>query len=119
MYKLEELKNNIPLLNAVEWDLNPAVAVGRHLEWGAGWACDNYTARGSVDESVYFAISTWERPVTVVLVKRKGFEMEELASFSLPKQIEERFLNSVGHKNGLFELDTEVKQWLKGELNVH
>ncbi len=119
MYKIEELKNNMALLNSVEWDLNPAVAVGRHLEWGAGWACENYTARGSVDESVYFAISTWERPVTVILVKRRGFDMEELASFVLPKQIEERFLVSVGNKNGLYELDSEVKRWLKAELNIN
>ncbi len=119
MYKLEELKKNISLLNDVEWDLNPAVAVGRHLEWGAGWACDNYTARGSVDQSVYFAISTWERPVTVVLVKRIGFEMEELAQFTLPKQIQARFLKSIGNKNGMYELDLDVKQWLKGELEVN
>ena len=119
MYKIEELKKNISLLNDVEWDLNPAVAVGRHLEWGAGWACDNYTARGSVDQSVYFAISTWERPVTVYLVKRTGFEMEELAKFILPKQIETRFLKSIGNKNGMYELDLDVKQWLKGELDVN
>ncbi len=119
MYKLEELKKNISLLNSVEWDLDPAVAVGRHLEWGAGWACDKYTARSSVDESVYFTISTWDRPVQVVLVKRRGFEMEELAKFTLPKQIETRFLESVGHKNGLYELDSEVKQWLQGQLNIN
>lgn len=118
MYKLDELKKNTNLLNAVEWDLNPAVAVGRHLEWGAGWACDKYNARGSGDESVYFTISTWERPAKVVLVRRKGFDMEELAAFNLPGEIESRFLDSVGHKNGLFELDRDVTQWLKKKLEL-
>ncbi len=119
MYKMNELKKNINLLNAVEWDLDPAVAVGRHLEWGAGWACDDYTARGSRDESIYFAISTWERPARVVLIKRTGFDMEELAIYNLPPAIEEKFLDSVGHKNGMFVLDTNVKKWLKNKLDVN
>ncbi len=119
MYNMNELKKNINLLNEVEWDLNPAVAVGRHLEWGAGWACDNYTARGSVDESVYFAISTWDTPTRVVLIKRTGFDMEELAIYDLPPQMEADFLKSVGHKNGMYELDENVKKWLKGKLDVH
>ena len=119
MYNMNELKKNINLLNDVEWDLNPAVAVGRHLEWGAGWACDNYIARGSSDESVYFAISTWDTPTKVVLIKRTGFEMEELAMYDLPPQIESVFLDSVGHKNGMYELDEHVKKWLKGKLDVN
>lgn len=119
MLKIEELKKNLSLLNSVEWDLNPAVAVGRHLEWGAGWACDEYRARGSRDKSIYFAISTWENPPVIVLVKRHGFDMEELARLRMPTQLEKKFLDSIGHHKGIYELDVEVKTWLKNKLNVH
>lgn len=118
MIRFEELKNNNPILNAVEWDLNPATAVGRHLEWGAGWAEDEYRGRGSIDESVYFAITTWENPPVIVLVKRIGFDMEELARFRMPAELE-KFLDSIGYHKGIYELDTEIKNWLKTTLNSH
>jgi hypothetical protein len=119
MYKLEELKNNIKLINAVEWDLNPAVAVGRHLEWGAGWTCDRFRSIKSGNESVYFAVSTWDRPAKVVLIKRTGFDMEELAEIKLPEPVEAKFLDSIGNKNGVYELDKDIKKWLKDKLDVH
>jgi hypothetical protein len=119
MIRFEELKNNNPILNAVEWDLNPATAVGRHLEWGAGWAEDQYRGRGSIDESVYFAITTWEDPPVIVLVKRIGFDMEELARFRMPAELEKKFLDSIGYHKGIYELDTEIKTWLKTTLNSH
>lgn len=119
MIRFEELKNNNPILNAVEWDLNPATAVGRHLEWGAGWAEDEYRGRGSIDESVYFAITTWENPPVIVLVKRIGFDMEELARFRMPVELEKKFLDSIGYHKGIYELDTEIKNWLKTTLNSH
>ena len=119
MIKFEDLKNNLPLLNAVEWDLNPAVAVGRHLEWGAGWTTDEYRARGSADESVYFAISTWETPPMVVLVRRNGFDMEELARFRMPANLEKKFLDSIAFHKGIYELDAEIKNWLRTTLNSH
>lgn len=119
MIRFEELKKNIPLLNRVEWDLNPATAVGRHLEWGAGWAVDEYRARGSMDESVYFAITTWENPPLIVLVRRTGFDMEELARFRMPAELEKKFLDSIGYHKGIYELDAEIKYWLKTSLNSH
>jgi hypothetical protein len=119
MLKIDDLKKNIPLLNAVEWDLNPAVAVGRHLEWGAGWSVDGYRARGSHDESIYFAVSTWDTHPYIVLVKRNGFDMEELSRFRMPAELEKKFLDSVGYHKGIYELDTEIKNWLKTTLNSH
>ena len=119
MFTINDLKKNIHLLNAVEWDLNPATAVGRHLEWGAGWAVDEYRARGSRDESVYFVVNTWEKDPYIVLVRRKGFDMEELARFRMPAQLEKKFLDSIGYHKGIYELDTEIKTWLKDRLNSH
>ncbi len=119
MIQFEELKNNISILNTVEWDLNPATAVGRHLEWGAGWAEDEYRSRGSVNESVYFAITTWESPPVIVLVKRTGFDMEELARFRMPVELEKKFLDSIGYHKGIYEPDTEIKKWLKTTLYSH
>ena len=118
MKKIDELSRNIELLNTVEWDLDPAVAVGRHLEWGAGWACDDYSVFGSGDESVYFAVSTWKENPVVVLVRRRGFEYEELAEFNLPYDLQLEFLKSTGYNKGVFKLDDNVKRWLKSSLNV-
>lgn len=119
MLNINELKNNINLLNSVEWDLNPAVAVGRHLEWGAGWAVDEYRSRGSQDESIYFVINTWEKHPYIVLIKRHGFDMEELARFRMPSKLEKKFLDSIGYHKGIYELDTEIKTWLKNTLYSH
>ena len=119
MISIDDIKKDINLLNSVEWDLNPAVAVGRHLEWGAGWACDDYRARGSMDESIYFAVSTWDDPPMVVLVKRNGFDSEELARFRLPIHIEKNFLESIGYHKGIYGIDDEIKIWLMSKLNIH
>jgi hypothetical protein len=119
MLNFEDLKHNVKLLNTVEWDLNPATAVGRHLEWGAGWAVDDYRSRGSVDESVYFQISTWEEPPYIVLIKRHGFDMEELARFRMPQALEKKFLDSIGYHKGIYELNTEIKNWLRSTLYSH
>ena len=118
MKRLEDLQKDITLINSVDWDLDPAVAVGRHLEWGAGWADDKYRARGSSDQSIYFTISTWESPPVVVLVKRDGFEREEVASFRLPQAMEEEFLKSVGYHKGVYGIDGKIKAWIKKKLNA-
>ena len=119
MLNINDLKKNTNLLNSVEWDLNPAVAVGRHLEWGAGWYEDDHRAWRSQDESVYFVINTWEKHPYVVLVKRHGFDMEELARFRMPTQLEKKFLDSIGYHKGIYELDAETKKWLKNTLYSH
>ena len=118
MKRLEDLKNDTPLMNTVDWNLNPAVAVGRHLEWGAGWYCDEHRGRGSDDESTYFAINTWGEYPVILLVHRKGFDMEELASFRMPATMEKAFLKSINNHRGIYELDPNIKHWLKTQLNA-
>ena len=118
MKQLKDLKNDIPLINAVDWNLDPAVAVGRHLEWGAGWYCDEHRGRGSDDESTYFVINTWGEFPVIILVHRKGFDMEELATFRMPAKMEQTFLKSINNHRGIYELDPNIKLWLKSQLNA-
>lgn len=118
MKRLEELKKDISLINDVEWNMNPATAVGRHLEWGAGWYCDEHRGRGSQDESTYFQVNTWGEHPVIILVHRKGFDMEELATFRMPLALEQAFMKSINNHRGIYELDPNIKSWLKGQLNV-
>jgi len=118
MKRLEELKKDISLLNSVDWNMNPAVAVGRHLEWGAGWYYDERRGRGSEDESTYFTINTWGEYPVIILVHRKGFDMEELATFRMPSNMEKAFMKSISNHRGIYELDPNIKSWLKGQLNI-
>ena len=118
MKRLDDLKDDISLINTVDWNLNPAVAVGRHLEWGAGWYCDGQRGRGSEDESTYFAVNTWGDYPVIILVYRRGFDMEELATFRMPAAMEVAFMKSIGNKRGIYELDPNIKVWLKGQLNA-
>lgn len=119
MKHLEDLKKDISLINTVDWNLNPAVAVGRHLEWGAGWFQDDQQRGLASDEvSTYFAINTWGDYPVIVLIQRRGFDMEEIASFRMPAAMEKAFMESIGHHRGVYELDPNIKMWLKGQLNV-
>ena len=119
MKGLEDLIKDINLIDSIDWDLDPAVAVGRHLEWGAGWATNDARPDGSSEVSVYFAVNTWEDPPVIVLIKRVGFDMEELASFRMPEDIETRFLKSVGYHKAMYGIEGEIKNWLINKFKIH
>jgi hypothetical protein len=48
------------------------------------------------------------------LIKRNSDEAKELAAFELPA----RFEKDVCELKGLYALEEDVKDWLKGELGV-
>ncbi|MBF0467290.1 MAG: hypothetical protein HQK61_00140 [Desulfamplus sp.] len=113
--RLKDIKNNLNIVNAVDWDMTPEEAIALHLEWGQLRGQAYY--RDHNNETVYFAINTWKKPPIVTLIKRKGFDSEELSTFRMPKKIENKFIESHGKHKGVFAVDGEVREWLKKELD--
>jgi len=116
MMTLEHLHNNNDLLNAIDWDMTPEEAVRLYLEWGNNWAGGNYVIRSNSDVSHYFVVDTWEETPVIYLIRRNSEDATELARIEMPRDLQERFLESVGHNKGVYSIEGEVKQWLTREL---
>lgn len=114
--KLHEIKNDYNLLNSVNWEMTPEEAIALHLEWGQLRSQAYYNS--SSDETVYFVINTWRNPPFLSLVKRKGFDSEELGKFRLPEKLETEFMQEIGKFKGVYAVEGKVKEWLKKELEV-
>ena len=56
MMKLEEIKNDKALLNAIDWEMTPEEAIRLYLEWGNNWAGGNYVIRSKNDVTHYFVV---------------------------------------------------------------
>jgi hypothetical protein len=63
-------------------------------------------------------INTWKNPPVVTLVRRKGFDSEDLATFSLPKFLEAEFMQGIGKYKGVYAVEGKVRDWLRKELEV-
>ena len=116
MIKLNDIKNNLELLNLLNWDILPEEAVGKHLEWGAGWAAHNFDVGTSESITIHFAVNTWDDPPVIHLIRRKGFDSEILATIDIPKHLLKDFLSSIGTRKGIYALEGDIKKWLKSEL---
>jgi len=116
MMQLEDILNDFDLLNAIDWDMTPEEAVTLYLEWGNNWAHGNYVIRSKNDVSHYFVVYTWEEKPIIYLIRRNSEEAIELAIISMPKDLEDSFLESIGHNKGVYSIDGEVKDWLKKQL---
>lgn len=117
MMNLEEIRKNLDLVNALDWDMSPEEAVGLYLEWGSNWSRGtNYVIRGKSDVAHYFVVNTWEKEPVVYLIRRNSDEAVELAKFRLPEEVKEKFLESIGHNKGVYSIEGDVKKWLRKEL---
>jgi len=115
MLTLEELKKDIDLINEIQWDMTPEEAVKQYLEWGnTDWGSGKYVIRSKSDYTTYFVVNCWRKPYYIYLIRRNSEEALELAKFELPV----RFEKDVCELKGLYELDGDVKVWLKQELGV-
>lgn len=112
----EELKKDRVLINSIDWDMTPEMAVRVYLEWGNIWAHGDkrQVVRSKSDYSVYFVVNCWERPFYVYLIKRNSEEAVELAKFELPK----RFELPVCQYRGIYPVEGEFRDWLRKELNA-
>ena len=116
--RLVDIKKNYNLLNSVDWEMTPEEAIALHLEWGPLRSQSYYNSRDNDNETVYFVINTWKNPPILTLVRRKGFDSEELGNFSLPKPLETEFLKDIGKYKGVYAVEGNVRDWLKKELDV-
>ena len=116
MMNLEDVKQDLNLVNAIDWEMTPEDAVTLYLEWGNNWARSNYVIRSADDVSHYFVVNTWKGEPVVYLVRRNSEEAVELARFQMPEPIEEKFLESIGHNKGVYSTEGPVRDWLQSEL---
>jgi hypothetical protein len=116
--RLVDIKKNYNLINSVDWDMTPEEAIALHLEWGPLRSQNYYNSRDNNNETVYFVINTWKNPPVLTLVRRKGFDSEELGNFSLPKSLESEFLKGIGRYKGVYAVEGKVRDWLRKELEV-
>jgi hypothetical protein len=116
--KLEDIKTDTQLINSVDWEMTPEEAIALHLEWGPLRSQAYYNSRDNDNETVYFVISTWSKSPVVRLIRRKGFDSEELAEFELPQLLEKEFLSGIGQYKGVYAVEGNIKNWLKKELQV-
>ncbi|MBW2344341.1 MAG: hypothetical protein JRF53_10095 [Deltaproteobacteria bacterium] len=93
MIALEDIKNDMELVNDIDWDMTPEEAVTLYLEWGNNWS-HGKMIRSKEDVSHYFVLNTWE-----------------------DTGLADSFLESVGHHKGVYGLSREVREWLEGEVN--
>jgi hypothetical protein len=115
---LHEIKNDWNLLYSVDWEMTPEEAIALHLEWGPLRSQAYYNSRDNNNETVYFVINTWKRPIILTLVRRRGFDSEELGDFKLPKDLEAEFLDGIGKYKGVYAVEGNIRDWLKKELEV-
>lgn len=115
--RLEDIRKNNDLLNAIDWEMTPEEAVRLYLEWGNNWARGNYVIRSKDDVTHYFVVNTWKQKPIIYLIRRNSEDAEELAKIEMPQDLEDRFLDAIGHTKGVYAIEGEVKDWLKKELS--
>lgn len=119
MMNLEDIRKNRNLLNNIDWDMTPEEAVRLYLEWGCNWARSNYVIRSKNDTAHYFVVNTWKKKPVIYFIRRNSEEARELAKIDMPKELEEKFLKSVGYNKGVFSIEGEVRNWLEAQLNYN
>lgn len=115
---LVEIKKNYDLLNSVDWEMTPEEAIALHLEWGPLRSQTYYNSRDNDNETVYFVINTWKKNPILTLVRRKGFDSEELGNFRLPNKLEKEFMKGIGKYKGVYAVDGKIRDWLRKELDI-
>jgi len=115
---LNDIKRDWDLVNAVDWEMTPEEAIALHLEWGPLRSQAYYNSRDNDNETVYFVINTWKKPPILTLVRRRGFDSEDLGNFRLPKNLETEFMEEIGQYKGVYAVEGKVRDWLKKELEV-
>ncbi|MFO8033267.1 MAG: hypothetical protein R6U22_12070 [Desulfohalobiaceae bacterium] len=102
MSKLKDFKD-LP----IEWDLDPADAVARHLEWGNTGYGGHY---GDAQQaSFYFSVDTWQEPYLIRLQKMTKDGSQTLYEMELPQE----FYSEYAYAKATFGLSQELKMWLQ------
>ncbi len=115
---MHEIKDDFDLVNSVDLEMTPEEAIALHLEWGPLRSQAYYNSRDNENETVYFVINTWKKPPILTLIRRKGFDSEDIGNFKLPKNLEDDFMKEIGQYRGVYAVEGDIKEWLKKELEV-
>lgn len=119
MLNLEELKEQRDLVAQLDWEMTPETAVETYLEWGTGWARKDSYVRTADQESYYFVIYDWEKPIQVTLVRQDTQGRDEIAKIEAPADLIEKAIQEAGRKPGVgvYAVNDDLKAWLKEALN--
>jgi hypothetical protein len=115
---LDELKENRKLVDSINWEMTPEEAIALHLEWGPLRDQSYYNSRDKDNETVYFTLSSWKKFPILSLVRRKGFDSEELLVMELPDRFKKGFMEDMGKFKGVYAINKEVANWLKNKLLI-
>jgi hypothetical protein len=118
MMRLKDIKHNLDLLNAIDWEMTPEEAVRLYLEWGNNWAGGNYVVRSKEDVTHYFVVNTWGNMPVIYLIRRNSEEAVELAEIDMPDPIKDHFFKANGRFKGIYPVEGEVRNWLKQQLTL-
>ncbi len=116
MMSLEEIRNSPDITSDIDWEMTPEEAVTLYLEWGNNWSHGKHLIRSKSDRSLYFVINTWEDSPRIYLIQRNSEEAVELAMIEMPASLRKSFLESVGHRKGVYPLNEEIRAWLERSL---
>lgn len=116
MKNMNEIRKDQDLINRIDWNMTPEEAVRLYLEWGNNWARGNYVIRSKEDVAYYFVVNTWDNEPVIYLIKRNSDEAVELGRIEMPDELKDKFMDSVGYNRGVYSIEGDVKDWLKGEL---
>ncbi len=119
MWDLDELKHHREIIEAINWDMTPEIAIETYLEWGTGWSRKESFMSYPDQESYYFVVYDWEVPLKVTLVRRDVRDVEELAKIGAPQELIRATIDEGGRKPGVgvYAVNDPLKNWLKRALN--
>ena len=115
MLRFDDIHKNLDLVNEIDWDMTPEGAVTMYLEWGNNPVLGRRNVRSKKDSSTYFVVNTWHQ-TKIYLIRRNSDAAEELCEIQMPRDLEKRFLKSVGHNKGVWAVEGEVRDWLKKKV---
>jgi len=118
MMNLEDLRNNRPLVDAIDWDMSPEEAVRLYLEWGNNWSRGYRMVRSKDDETHYFVLNTWEDAPVVYFVRRRSEGAVELARVEIPERLQEKLDSNRTMSKGVYAVEDDVREWLRKELDA-
>ncbi len=119
VWDLDELKHHREIIEAINWDMTPEIAIETYLEWGTGWSRKESFLSHPDQETYYFVVYDWEVPLKVTLVRRDVRDFEELAKIRAPEDLIQATIDEGGRKPGVgvYAINDPLKSWLRKALN--
>ena len=114
--KLDDIKKDQYLIDAIDWDMTPEEAVRLYLEWGNNWAGGNYVIRSKDDTAHYFVVNTWGKSPVIYLIQRNSEDAKELAQIEMPEALKKSYIEVNGNIKGVYAIEGKIKDWLKKTL---